>query len=85
MGGDKLMPEVVGVDGESEEGQAIDARRGDIFRTQYLPHLQAFPRVRELLAHMSARGLKLVVASSSQKGDVGASARARRGNRPYRK
>ena len=67
MGGDKLMPEVVGVDGESEEGQAIDARRGDIFRTQYLPHLQAFPRVRELLAHMSARGLKLVVASSSKK------------------
>ena len=67
MGGDKLMPKVVGVDGESEKGKAIDARRGEIFRTQYLPHLRAFSGVRELLAHMKERGLKLVVASSSKK------------------
>ena len=67
MGGDKLMPRVIGVNGESEEGQAIDARRGDIFRTRYLPHLQAFPKVRELLAFIKERGLELVVASSSEK------------------
>ena len=67
MGGDKLMPKVTGVNGESEEGKAIDARRGDIFRTQYLPHLRAFPKVWELLAFIKERGLKLVVASSSKK------------------
>ncbi len=67
MGGDKLLPKAIQVDGEGEEGKAIDARRSEIFQTNYLPRLRAFPQVRELLTFMKERGLKLVVASSSKR------------------
>lgn len=65
-GGDKLMPEVSGVEKESEEGEQISARRSTIFKERYLPSLRPFPRTRELLQRMRASGLRLVVASSAQ-------------------
>ena len=66
MGGDKLMPHVAGMSGESREGKRIGKRRGEIFREQYLPHIAAFPRVRDLLQRFAADGYTLVVASSAQ-------------------
>ena len=66
MGGDKLMPHVAGITAESPEGQRISKRRGEIFRQDYLPHLVAFPRVRELVERFSADGYTIVVASSAQ-------------------
>ena len=67
MGGDKLIPKAIHVNGEGEEGEAIDARRSELFQTKHLPHLRAFPKVRELLVYMRERGLELVVASSSKR------------------
>lgn len=66
MGGDKLLPEAIGVGGESKQGKAIDSLRSEIFREKYLPDIEAFPGVRELLKHMHDRGVKLVVASSAR-------------------
>src|SRR5690348_14057607 len=40
-GGDKLMPEVSGISEETPEGEAISKRRGEIFKSRYLPHLKA--------------------------------------------
>lgn len=66
-GGDKLLPEVSDIDAKSSKGKAISKRRGEIFQEEYLPELRPFPGVKELLARMTEEGLKLAVASSSEK------------------
>jgi len=70
MGGDKLMPEVSGIEESSELGAKIASRRADIFSTRYLPSLQPFPKVRELLERLTADGFALVVASSAKKEEL---------------
>ncbi len=70
MGGDKVLPEVTGLQEESEEGEKILARRGEIFREQYLPKLKPFEYARELLQQMSDDGMKLVVATSASEEDL---------------
>jgi HAD superfamily hydrolase (TIGR01509 family) len=66
MGGDKVMPELTGLSLESERGQAIDARRRDLFRERYLPRIRALPGAAELAGELQRRGRKLVVASSAE-------------------
>lgn len=70
-GGDKLMPEVTGIEADSAEGRRISARRAAIFREHHLPTLQAFPQTRELLERMRGAGLRLVVASSATGEELG--------------
>lgn len=70
MGSDKLIPELTGIEKESEEGQAIAQTRRELFQSRYLPTLQAFSKVPALLAQMHASGLKLVVASSAEKEEL---------------
>jgi HAD superfamily hydrolase (TIGR01509 family) len=72
MGGDKLLPRVARVDADSQLGQELSQRRGEIFRTQFLPTLRAFAQARNLLLALRAMGLKLGVASSAQKAELGA-------------
>ena len=70
MGGDKLMPEVSGIEESSELGEKIASRRGEIFASQYLPHLQGFPKVRELLLRFKDDGFVLAVASSAKEEEL---------------
>lgn len=70
MGGDNLLPRVVGIEAESEQGERISKERSELFKEKYLPGLKPFPKVRELLARMRERGLELVAASSSKSGEV---------------
>ena len=65
-GGDKVLPETIGIQAESDEGKQISSRRGEIFKERYLPSVRAFPSAQKLLDHMRARGLKLAVASSAK-------------------
>jgi HAD superfamily hydrolase (TIGR01509 family) len=65
-GGDKLLPEVDGIDNDSTRGQAIGKRRAEIFHDKYLPNLRPFAGVRALLARLSGAGLRLAVASSAK-------------------
>jgi HAD superfamily hydrolase (TIGR01509 family) len=65
-GGDKVLPETIGVQDESDEGKQISSRRGEIFKERYLPSVRPFPSAQKLLDHMRARGLKLAVASSAK-------------------
>ena len=65
-GGDKVLPETIGIQAESDEGKQISSRRGDIFKERYLTSVRAFPSAQKLLDHMRARGLKLAVASSAK-------------------
>lgn len=70
MGGDKVLPELTGLEEESEEGKKILDRRGEIFREQYLPGLKPFPQTREFLERIAGEGRKLVVATSASEEDL---------------
>jgi HAD superfamily hydrolase (TIGR01509 family) len=70
MGGDNLIPALLGIEKESALGSRINERRTEIFRGEFLPHLRAFPGVRPLLERMRAAGLRLVVATSSPEAEL---------------
>ena len=66
-GGDKLLPEVTGIEPHSDRYKEISAARSKIFKEKYLPHLKPFPKVRELLQKLRDQGLKLVAVTSAKK------------------
>ena len=70
MGGDRVLPELTGLEEESDEGAKILERRGEIFREKYLPRLRAFDGARELLERLRAEGRTLVVATSASAKDL---------------
>ena len=72
MGGDKLLPKVAGLKDDEPGGKDVSERRSQIFRERYLATLRPFPMVRELLARMHGRGLRLIVASSAKEDELGA-------------
>ena len=66
MGGDKVLPETIGVQKDSEKGKQISKRRSEIFKEKYLPNVQPFPDAQKLLDRMRKQGLKLAIATSAQ-------------------
>ncbi|CAN5648076.1 HAD family hydrolase [soil metagenome] len=70
MGGDKLIPRVFGFEQESERGEELDERKGEIFRDRFLPTLQPMPGARQLLERIRDEGLELVVATSASESDL---------------
>lgn len=69
-GGDKILPELVGLDAESAEARRMGEMRGEMFRTRELPHLAATPGARDLLLRFRADGYELAVATSAKADDV---------------
>jgi HAD superfamily hydrolase (TIGR01509 family) len=65
MGGDKLLPQLTGIEVESPEGKAMSTRRGEIFRARYLPVLKPTRGAESLLERLHDAGMQLVVASSA--------------------
>ena len=72
MGGDKVLPELIGLAEDSIKGRAISKRRGEIFRTRYLPSLRPFPKVGDLVARLEHDGDAIAVASSASEKDLAA-------------
>ena len=70
MGGDKLMPQVSGVEEDSPEGASIARRRGEIFKAQFLPTLKPFTDASRLVAWLKDRGYATVAASSAKKDEL---------------
>ncbi|CAN5716658.1 HAD family hydrolase [soil metagenome] len=70
MGGDKVLPRVTGLEEDSEEGERLVERRGEIFRERYLPKLSAFPGAVDLVERLRSNGLTLVVATSASEEDL---------------
>jgi HAD superfamily hydrolase (TIGR01509 family) len=64
-GGDKVLPETIGILKDSRAGKQIADRRTQIFQDTYFRTLRPFPGVRDLLLRMRTEGLRLVVASSA--------------------
>jgi phosphoglycolate phosphatase-like HAD superfamily hydrolase len=71
MGGDKLLPALVGLDPDSGEATRIAETRGILFRRE-LPALRPTQGARDLLQLLESEGLELVVATSAQEDEVGA-------------
>ncbi len=70
MGGDKLLPELTGIQHESELGAAIATRRSRIFADQFLPTLQPFPDAGRLVAAVKDQGFIVVAASSAKRDEL---------------
>ncbi len=65
MGGDKVIPELTGLSAESPEGKAIAGKRGEIFKRDFLPHLEPTPGASALLEWLRDDRKTLVIASSA--------------------
>jgi HAD superfamily hydrolase (TIGR01509 family) len=70
MGGDKLMPEVSGLEDDSAAGATIARRRAKIFRERFLPHLKPFTDAGRLVAALKSRGHTVVAASSAKRDEL---------------
>lgn len=69
-GGDKVLPELTGLQQGSPQGQQISERRTQIFKERYLPSVRGLPGAHELLQHMRGAGLQLTVATSAKQDEV---------------
>lgn len=70
MGGDKLLPELIGLEAESPKGKKLSKERTEHFLRAYLPAIQPFPKVRELLEAFRARGLLRIIATSAGENEL---------------
>jgi len=69
MGGDKLLPTLVGLDHESEEAKRIGESRAKLFARE-LPSLRPTRGARDLLSLLKDEGLELVIATSAKEEEV---------------
>lgn len=72
MGGDNLLPEVIGQSRDSPEGKQVSRRRKEIFRSKYLPQVRAFPDVPALFRRAQDRGLQTTISSSAEQDELNA-------------
>jgi len=70
MGGDKLIPELTGLDAESDEGKRLAKAKSRRFTEHYLPRLSPTPGARAFVERLQAAGLRLVVATSAGGSEV---------------
>ena len=70
MGGDKVLPELTGLDPESGEAERMGKTRSELFLERELPTLQPTRGARALLEHLLAVGLELTVATSAKEDEV---------------
>ncbi len=68
-GGDNLIPALF-PDLTEAEREEIEDFRGDLFKRCYLPRATPFPGVRPLFERLVADGVRIVLASSSDAGEV---------------
>lgn len=69
-GGDLLVPDMLQARDMRAFGEQLTKDRGDLFKKKYMPQVKPFPRVRECLAALHDRGIRLALASSSNEDEV---------------
>src|ERR1041384_2327713 len=70
-GGDKLIPVFLSEDEQRARGEELDAWRSEHFKAKYLPLVRLFSAVPELLQRSRDSGLRLAIASSAKKDELG--------------
>lgn len=69
-GGDKLIPVFVKEADRDRLKKEIEAFRKQIFHRDYMSRIVSFSKSRDLLAKVKEKGMKIVLATSSDKEDV---------------
>lgn len=69
-GGDNLIPVFVPERDRRRLQEPLEEYRKELYRREYLPHIKAFPGARDLLLKMKAIGIRIALASSSNKEDL---------------
>jgi len=70
-GGDQLVPVFLSEAEQKDHGAEMEEWRGKLFKSKYLPLVRPFSAVPELLRRVREAGLKLAVASSATKSELG--------------
>jgi HAD superfamily hydrolase (TIGR01509 family) len=69
-GSDQYLPEFLTHNEIKRFGKALDDYRSDVFRSEYLPKVRPFPKVRELFQRIRDDDKRIVLASSGKKADT---------------
>jgi HAD superfamily hydrolase (TIGR01509 family) len=69
-GGDQLMPVFCTEDELERFGAELEQRRVKLFKSDYLPRVRPFPRVRELFERIKVDGLQIALASSAKEEEL---------------
>jgi HAD superfamily hydrolase (TIGR01509 family) len=69
-GGDRLLPQLTGIDPDGALGKRIRERRGEIFRLDFLPKIRALPGARALLQLFYDRDIRMVAVTSGSREDT---------------
>ena len=69
-GGDQLLPMFLSDAEVERQGKDIEAFRGRLFKSKYLPMVRPFSAVPELLRRVRDAGLKVAAASSAKKEEL---------------
>jgi HAD superfamily hydrolase (TIGR01509 family) len=70
-GGDELIPVFVPWWKRRQVEEPLKAYRKFVFETEFLSRVEALPKVRELLLRLKDAGIRLALASSADKKDLG--------------
>ena len=69
-GGDQLIPGFVPEADRERLEKPLTEFRKEIFHRDYMPRMVAFPQARELLLRVRTSGMKIALATSSEKADL---------------
>ncbi len=69
-GGDKLIPVFVKDVERDRLKKEIEAFRKELFHRDYMPRIVSFPKARDLFVKVKESGIKIALATSSDKEDV---------------
>ena len=69
-GGDQLIPVFLSEAEQEDHGEEMEAWRGTLFKSKYLPLVRPFSAVPELLRRVHEAGLRVAVASSAKTSEL---------------
>jgi phosphoglycolate phosphatase-like HAD superfamily hydrolase len=69
-GGDQLLPVFLSDAQQADHGEALEAWRGDLFKSAYLPMLRPFSAVPDLMKRIRDAGIRIAIASSAKQKEL---------------
>ena len=70
MGGDQLVPALVGEETDRDKGDEIRDTRGSIYKDELMGEVEPLEGAHDLIKELKERGLRVVLASSSPKDEL---------------
>lgn len=69
-GGDQLLPVFLTKAQIAELGEKLEEWRTALYKREYMPRAQPFPKVRELVEELRRRGIRVALASSAKSDEL---------------